>query len=309
MSRLYAGLAHPAALKQVRRRGRPRPPRGAGAGAAAFVGRRRVLRAGAAPARRHAWGGASHRCSAPPHAPTLILPPSAPQAVLAAHPGVLEALAASADNLTPPTAALQLAWLEAELPPLLTDVAPGGNSVLAAVSPGLAPLLGELWRVPRWKMDAHKRGGVGFCTAHAAPEGALRRPGAGCVACAPAIPVHRLTRQPSCPAPRHADRAADCCEAALDDRQPARAAAIALAALSLASRLRFGCGASAAPYASAAMRCKQALKAAYDAGADITEEVRGCAACAPLKTCWVRCLAALPCCAGLVAPGTLVCGH
>ena len=256
-----------------------------------------MLRAGAAPAPRRAWGGASHRCSALPHATTLILPPSAPQAVLAAHPGVLEALAASADNLTPPTAALQLARLEAELPPLLTDVAPGGNSVLAAVSPGLAPLLGELWRVPCWTMDTRKCSGPGFCTAHAAPEGALRRPGAGCVAFAPALPAHRLTRQPSCPTPRHADRAADCCEAALDDRQPARAAATALAALSLASRLRFGCGASAAPYASAAMRCKQALKAAYDAGADITEEVRGSATCAPLGlagfAALLRCLAAL----------------
>lgn len=71
-----------------------------------------------------------------------------------------------------------------------------------------------------------------------------------------------------------ADKAADCCEEALADGQPSHAAATALAALSLTSCLRFSGPHAAAPYAAAAVRCKQALKAAYDAGAAITQEVR-----------------------------------
>lgn len=74
--------------------------------------------------------------------------------------------------------------------------------------------------------------------------------------------------------PSAAGKAADCCEDALADGHPSLAAAAALAALSLASCLRFGGPQSAAPYAEAAVRCKQALKAAYDAGAAVTQEVR-----------------------------------
>ena len=69
-------------------------------------------------------------------------------------------------------------------------------------------------------------------------------------------------------------RAATCCEAALAGGRLRCAAATARVALRLVSRLRFGGRASAAPYAEAAVRCKQALKAAYDAGAEVRQEVR-----------------------------------
>lgn len=85
-------------------------------------------------------------------------------------------------------------------------------------------------------------------------------------------PATQHPHTPTGPAPA-ADKAAACCDAALADQQPSRAAATALAALSLASCLRFGGPQSAQPYAEAAVRCKQALKAAYDAGAEITQEV------------------------------------
>ena len=140
--------------------------------------------------------------------------------------------------------------------------------------------------MPRWYgcLQAHRVAGpcswlAPFCACRqlSAPPGSSTQHALHVELRCPALPALPHTAHPSRhPLPaRPADRAADCCEAALADRQPARAAAIALAALSLASRLRFGCGASAAPYAAAAMRCKQALKAAYDAGADITQEVRG----------------------------------
>ena len=69
-------------------------------------------------------------------------------------------------------------------------------------------------------------------------------------------------------------RAATCCEAALAGGRPRCAAATARAALSLLSHLSFSGGQAAAPYAQAAVRCKQALKAAYDAGAEVRQEVR-----------------------------------
>ena len=86
-------------------------------------------------------------------------------------------------------------------------------------------------------------------------------------------PSINTTPSHPCPDPT-ADKAADCCEEALADGQPSHAAATALAALSLTSCLRFSGPHAAAPYAAAAVRCKQALKAAYDAGAAITQEVR-----------------------------------
>jgi hypothetical protein len=147
-----------------------------------------------------------------PHYAGLEDPQDLEQAFRSNHPGLLEALAATAAGLTPTNAAPLLARLEVELPPLSTDIAPSGDCVIVAVAPGLAPLL---------------------------------------------------------------EKAADCCEEALADGHPSRAAAAALAALSLVSCLRFGGPQSAAPYAAAAVRCKQALKAAYDAGVTVTQEVRG----------------------------------
>ncbi|EFN60139.1 expressed protein, partial [Chlorella variabilis] len=136
-------------------------------------------------------------------------PPALHQAFCAEHPGLLEAVAGAAQGMAPATAAQLLRMLQAELPPALNDVAPGGDCVLVAITPGLLPLL---------------------------------------------------------------ERAGDCCEASLRGGELALAAAAARAALSLLSCLRFGCGESAAPYAAVAVRCKQALKAAYDAGAIIAQE-------------------------------------
>ncbi len=65
------------------------------------------------------------------------------QAFRSEHPGLLEGLASAAAAMTPSSAAPLLAHLEAELPPTLTDVAPGGDCVLVAIVPGLLPLLGE----------------------------------------------------------------------------------------------------------------------------------------------------------------------
>lgn len=65
-----------------------------------------------------------------------------------------------------------------------------------------------------------------------------------------------------------------CCEASLAAGRLRCAVATAAATLRLLSRLRFGSRASSEPYAAIGMRCKQALKAAYDAGAAITQEVR-----------------------------------
>lgn len=86
-------------------------------------------------------------CTAAPAALTLhsrCAPACAAQAFRTNHPGLLEALAATAAGLTPLTAAPLLARLEAELPPTLTDIAPSGDCIIVAVAPGLAPLLGEL---------------------------------------------------------------------------------------------------------------------------------------------------------------------
>lgn len=70
-----------------------------------------------------------------------------------------------------------------------------------------------------------------------------------------------------------ADRAAECCEASLHGDQLPASVAIARAALSLLSCVRFSSGESAAPYSTVAIRCKQALLAAYNAGASVVEEV------------------------------------
>jgi hypothetical protein len=66
------------------------------------------------------------------------------QAFRAEYPRFLEALASSEAAMTPASAAQLLRHLEAELPPALNDVAPSGDCVLVAISPGLLPLLGEL---------------------------------------------------------------------------------------------------------------------------------------------------------------------
>lgn len=82
----------------------------------------------------------SVRCRQP-HLP----PPTGcrPQAFREEHPGLLEAIAASTAAIEPAAAAPLLRRLEAELPPALHDVGPTGDSVLVAIAPGLAPLLGE----------------------------------------------------------------------------------------------------------------------------------------------------------------------
>lgn len=71
--------------------------------------------------------------------------PLHPQAFRREHPGLLEALAVAAAELSTDNAARTLRRLEAELPPALMDVAPGGDCVLVALAPGLLPLLGECW--------------------------------------------------------------------------------------------------------------------------------------------------------------------
>ena len=73
---------------------------------------------------------------------------------------------------------------------------------------------------------------------------------------------------------RPAEHAVSCCEASLAAGRLRCAVATAAATLFLLSRLRFGSRASSEPYAAIGTRCKQALKAAYDAGATITQEVR-----------------------------------
>ncbi len=73
---------------------------------------------------------------------------------------------------------------------------------------------------------------------------------------------------------RAAESAAGCCEASLAAGAPQQAADTAAATLSMLSCLAFGSAASAAPYAAVGTRCKQALKAAFDAGVALKEEVR-----------------------------------
>lgn len=205
--------------------------------------------------------------SCPPSSP---LPPL--QAFRRKHPGLLEALAATAAALTPAAAAPLLARLEAELPPTLTDVAPSGDCVIVAVGPGLAPLLGEWSGLP----PAGPSFGcaLGGCRMRSVACAWFRPLSLPACPRPPALAVqHNNRTPPPAPPPPAADKAAACCDAALADQQPSRAAATALAALSLASCLRFGGPQSAEPYAEAAVRCKQALKAAYDAGAAIAQEV------------------------------------
>lgn len=131
------------------------------------------------------------------------------QAFRAEYPRLLEAIASANAGMSPATAPRLLAHLEAELPPALTRLAPGGDCVLVAIPPGLLPLL---------------------------------------------------------------EHAAECCESSLEAGRARLAVATAKAALSLLSCLRFGGANSAAGYAAVAVRCKQALKAAYDAGAAVTQE-------------------------------------
>jgi hypothetical protein len=91
-------------------------------------------------------------------------PPLCPQAFHAEHPGLLDAIAAAAASLEPPAAARLLRRLEAELPPALTQVAPGGDCVLVAVEPGLLPLLGEptKWKVGSTIVTAFARSACGL---------------------------------------------------------------------------------------------------------------------------------------------------
>lgn len=105
-----------------------------------------------------------------PLAHTWVLLPALPtlQAFRGEHPGLLEALASAAAAMTPANAAPLLTRLEAELPPTLTDVAPGGDCVLVAIAPGLVPLLGELPRgrrvqvtAGRWKRAVQGRAFLG----------------------------------------------------------------------------------------------------------------------------------------------------
>ncbi|KAL4436101.1 hypothetical protein ABPG77_005549 [Micractinium sp. CCAP 211/92] len=131
------------------------------------------------------------------------------QAFRTEHPGLLEALESAANELSPTRAARTLRRLERELPPVLTDVAPGGDCILVALAPGLLPLL---------------------------------------------------------------ESVAGCCEASLAAGAPQQAADTAAATLSMLSCLAFGSAASAAPYAAVGTRCKQALKAAFDAGVALKEE-------------------------------------
>lgn len=199
------------------------------------------------------------------------------QAFCAEHPGLLEAVAGAAQGMAPATAAQLLRMLQAELPPALNDVAPGGDCVLVAITPGLLPLLGECRRVAAagW---LHVLAG-----AQRIPFSARRAQAAGGSVCCRSLCFHALHAlglplsvclNRSLPARLLcAERAGDCCEASLRGGELALAAAAARAALSLLSCLRFGCGESAAPYAAVAVRCKQALKAAYDAGAIIAQEV------------------------------------
>ncbi|KAI3429754.1 hypothetical protein D9Q98_010067 [Chlorella vulgaris] len=137
-----------------------------------------------------------------------LTPLAVEEAFRAEYPRFLEALASSEAAMTPASAAQLLRHLEAELPPALNDVAPSGDCVLVAISPGLLPLL-----------------------------------------------EHSIT----------------CCEQALQAGCLDQAVATGKAVVCLLSSLRFGSPASAAPYAQAAVRVKQAIKAAYDAGAQIFE--------------------------------------
>jgi hypothetical protein len=68
-----------------------------------------------------------------------------------------------------------------------------------------------------------------------------------------------------------AEHSITCCEQALQAGCLDQAVATGKAVVCLLSSLRFGSPASAAPYAQAAVRVKQAIKAAYDAGAQIFE--------------------------------------
>lgn len=78
---------------------------------------------------------------------------------------------------------------------------------------------------------------------------------------------------------RPAEHAVSCCEASLTTGNLRCAVATASATLRLLSRLRFGSRDSSQPYSAIGTRCKQALKAAYDAGAPITQEVRRSCCC------------------------------
>ncbi|PSC74009.1 Glucose oxidase [Micractinium conductrix] len=75
------------------------------------------------------------------YAQGCLSPTALEQAFRIEHPGLLEALTGA--DVRPASAARLLGFLEAELPPALTDVAPGGDCVLVALAPGLLPLLGH----------------------------------------------------------------------------------------------------------------------------------------------------------------------
>ncbi len=86
--------------------------------------------------------------------------------------------------------------------------------------------------------------------------------------------MHTLAGAPPEPPSSVADRSLEHGEECLGRGQLAEAARTAHLLLDLLGRLRFGSRASAAGYADLAMRCKLALKVAYDAGAPILQEVR-----------------------------------
>ena len=103
----------------------------------------------------------------------LTLPPpppfAPPQAFRIEHPGLLEALTGA--DVRPASAARLLGFLEAELPPALTDVAPGGDCVLVALAPGLLPLLGELPLLVELPLVGELPGGVGLAVGLASTPG------------------------------------------------------------------------------------------------------------------------------------------
>lgn len=99
-------------------------------------------------------------------------------------------------------------------------------------------------------------------------------PEASCCTMAPPSDVHALAGAPPVPPSSAAERSLEHGEECLGRSQLAEAARTARLLLDLLGRLRFGSRASAAGYADLAMRCKLALKVAYDAGAPILQEVR-----------------------------------
>lgn len=161
------------------------------------------------------------------------------------YPRLLEALASCGGPPAPPTPLL-LRRLGTDRRAALSCASAGRG--LVAVSPDLLPLLGE--------------------TPMNAPVLCWRRPGDSVLFSRARSLTRRLRVLPPCPAAEHATAR---CDQALLAGDACGAAAIGRASLCLLASLRFGSPAAAAPYSAAAMRTKQALKAAYDGGAPVEE--------------------------------------